>query len=483
MPDQRPTRCGLWINGEQDCRREREYTTVTDPYHGCPVADVEHASSEDVTRAVAAARYAFQTQWGKPGHARAGWLHAAAQAVEEHSEQLTETLVRTLGKPRRAAAGEVTRGAAVFRLAAEEIVRFGGETIPVDGVAGGEDRWSLTFHEPHGVAALVTPFNAPVNLLAQKLAPALAVGNAAVVKPSPEAGPVTNQLASVLTGSLPEGMVNVIHGGAEVVLDLVSRPEVDVVSLTGGVEAGRSVLARAGVKPVFLELGSNSPNIVASDADLADAATRIAAAAFGASGQQCISAQRVFVQTNVFDSFADQITAAARRLIVGDPADPETVVGPVVHDRATERIQGMVRDAEERGAKVLLDGRPAGDSNPRLVGPTLLSDVPDGAAVLNEEVFGPVAVLARVHTFEEAITASNQVGGMLQAACFTRDLSAATRAARQIRAGSVWINEPTRFRLDVYPFGGTGTSGVGREGIRYAMEAFSHTKHVGIRPL
>lgn len=279
-------------------------------------------------------------------------------------------------------------------------------------------------------------------------------------------------------------MVNVVHGGAETVIDLASHPEVNVVSLTGGIEAGRSVLERVGIKPVLLELGSNSPNIVAADAGLSDAATRIASAAFAASGQQCISAQRVFVHADVFDAFAAQLTDAAGRLVVGDPADRDTALGPVVHDRAAERVQAMIADAEQHGAKILLDGRPGRDAHPRLLGPTLLSDILAGAAtLLNEEVFGPVAVLARVGCLDDAITGANQVAGMLQAAFFTRDLSAATRAAREINAGSVWINEPTRFRLDVYPSGGTGTSGVGREGVRYAMEALSHVKHVGIRAL
>lgn len=484
MPDPHPpARHGPWINGCETHQPQREAVTVTDPYHGNAAAELEQASHDDVARAVSASRAAFHAHRGQPGHVRAGWLRAAAAAIEARRGELAATLVRTIGKPQRAAAAEVGRGAAVFRLAAEEIVRFGGETIPIDGVPGGEDRWSLTFPEPHGVAALVTPFNAPVNLLAQKLAPALAVGNAAVIKPSPEGGPVTNQLAAILDECLPPGLVTVLHGGAETVQELAARPEVDAVSLTGGVEAGQAVLARAGVKPVLLELGSNSPNVVAADADLDDAASRIAAAAFGASGQQCISAQRVYAQTEVFDEFAKRFTDAARGLAVGDPADETTALGPLVHDRAASRVQDLIDDAEHRGATLLLDGRPSDGANPRLLGPTVLTDVPDGAALLDQEAFGPVAVLARAGNLDDAITAANQVGGMLQAACFTRDLTTATRAARDLQAGSVWINEPTRFRLDIYPFGGTGTSGVGREGIRYAMQAFSHLKHVGIRAL
>ncbi|MGH3321520.1 MAG: aldehyde dehydrogenase family protein [Streptosporangiaceae bacterium] len=478
-----PERYGLWIAGVEEFDDGRETAAVVDPYAGKAVAEVEQARPADVDRVVASAVEAFHAARDEPGHVRAGRLRAVAGVIEEHAAELADTLVRTIGKPRPAALAEARRGAAVARLCAEEIVRFGGETLPVDGLPGGEGRWSLTFREPYGVAAVVTPFNAPINLLVQKLAPALAVGDAVVVKPSPEGAPLTNQLARLLADRVPAGLVNVVHGGPDVVGHLVAHPDAAVVSLTGGVEAGRSVLARAGVKPVFLELGSNSPNIVLADADLDDAATRIAAAAFKAGGQQCISAQRIFVHADVVHEFTDRIVAAARRLVVGDPSEEATDLGPVVHDRAATRVRDMISDAEERGAKVLLDGRGRDSSNLRLLGPTLLADVPDGAALLRDEVFGPVAILQRVEGLDAAIADANRVEGILQASCFTRSLGDATRAARELHAGSVWINEPTRFRLDVYPFGGYGQSGVGREGIRYAMEAFSQVKHVGIRAL
>lgn len=473
----------LWIGGKRAHSHGRQVATVTDPYTGKTAATVEQAASDDVARAVASAVDAFRVHRLEPGHVRANWLRSVARAIEEHAQQLQTTLVRTTGKPRRAAAAELRRSAAVARLCAEEIVRFGGETLPIDGVPGGEDRWSLTFREPYGVAALITPFNAPVNLLMQKLAPALAVGNAGIIKPSPQGSPVTSQLVELIAGCLPGGLVNVVHGGPGIALELVSDPGVAVVSVTGGTAAGRSILERAGVKPVFLELGSNSPNIVLNDADLDDAASRIAAAAFEASGQQCISAQRIFVHADVYETFAGKIASAAAGLVVGDPSDDATDIGPVVHDGAAARVCQMISDAEQRGATVLVDGRTHTDGNPRLLGPTLLTHVPEAAALWHEEVFGPVAVLASVDNLSTAITEANRVQGMLQASCFTRSLRAAALAARDLRAGSVWINEPTRFRLDVYPFGGFGQSGVGREGIRYAMDEFSQIKHVGIRAL
>jgi acyl-CoA reductase-like NAD-dependent aldehyde dehydrogenase len=233
----------------------------------------------------------------------------------------------------------------------------------------------------------------------------------------------------------------------------------------------------AGIKPVWLELGSNAPNIVCADADVERAAREIASAAFSASGQQCISAQRVIVERPVVDPFVDLFVAAAGDLTVGDPADPATDIGPLVSERARDRVCRHLADAEERGGKVVLDGRVDG----LCFGSSIVRDVPADALLLREEVFGPVAVVIGVDSVDEAIAVANDSELGLQAACFTSDLATAMRAAEELQAGSVWINEPTRFRLDTYPFGGYGKSGIGREGVRYAMEALSQLKFVGLR--
>jgi acyl-CoA reductase-like NAD-dependent aldehyde dehydrogenase len=477
-----PERWCPWSGGAPDRDDTRLTAASVAPYDGRHLADVDQATPADVARAVALGHQAAREHRKTPGHVRAGWLRAAARALEAESEALVATLVATLGKPRRASTFEVGRGVQLLDLAAEEIARFGGEALPLDGVPGGEGRWGLTRREPFGVVAAITPFNAPVNLLLQKVAPALAVGNAVVVKPAPEGAIVALQIAELLDAALPPGLIGVLPGGPEVARDLASQPRVRAVTLTGGVAAGEAIMAAAGIKPVLLELGSNAPNIVLADAELDEAAASIANAAFGASGQQCISAQRVIVERPVFDDFVARFAGAASRMVVGDPDDPATEIGPLVHAGRRDAVLRIVEDAEQRGTKVLIDGRPAtGDD--LCFGPTVLVDAPPDALICRDEVFGPVAVVLPADSLDDAVAIANDSPFGLQAACFTRSLASALRAAEDIQAGSVWINESTRFRLDTTPFGGYGQSGVGREGVRYAMEALSQLKFVGLRAL
>lgn len=476
---ERPQRWGPHIGGAEERRDGRATVPVVAPFDGRHLADVEQAGEDDVARAVAAAHEAAERERATPGHQRAAWLRAAARAVAAESDALVDTIVRTLGKPRRASAFEVGRGVQLLDLAAEEIVRLGGETLPLDGVPGGEGRWGLTRREPFGVVGAVTPFNAPVNLLLQKVAPGLAAGNAVVVKPAPEGAIVALQVAELLAPLLPPGLLSVLPGGPDVALALARHRDVRAVTLTGGVAAGEAVLAAAGIKPVLLELGSSSPNIVCADADLEAAAASIAAAAFAASGQQCISAQRVIVERPALDEFLPRFVAAAEALVVGDPDDPATDIGTLAHGRRRDAVVRFVEDAERRGAKVLLDGR----RDDLLFAPTILVDAPPDALVCREEVFGPVAVVMPADSLDEAVDIANDSPYGLQAACFTGSLAGAMRAAEGLRAGSVWINESTRFRLDTTPFGGYGDSGVGREGVRYAIEALSQIKFVGLRAL
>ena len=466
-----------WIDGGEDRSRDRTNVPSVSPFDGEVLARVAQADEHDVDRAVAVADAAWRAHRRTPGHERAAWLRKAADLVEAASDDLVDTLIALVGKPRRLSAFEVSRGVALLRQCAEEISRLHGENLALDGVPGGDGRWGLTRREPYGVVAAITPFNAPVNLMLQKVAPALAVGNAVIVKPAPEAAVVALQLAEAINGAVPSGLLSILPGGPEVALRLVSRPAVRAVSLTGGVAAGEAVRAAAGIKPVYLELGANSPNIVCADADLERAAKEIAGAAFGASGQQCISAQRVIVERPVVDTFVELFAAASAALVVGDPTDAATDIGPLVNDRAAERVRRHLDDAETRGGKLVLDGR----AEDLCFGPSIVRDVPDDALILREEVFGPVAAVVPVDSVDEAIAVANASDLGLQAACFTANLATAMRVAEELQAGSVWINEPTRFRLDTYPFGGYGTSGIGREGVRYAMEALSQLKFIGLR--
>ncbi|MBW3663900.1 MAG: aldehyde dehydrogenase family protein [Actinobacteria bacterium] len=470
-------RWGPWIDGADVTDGSRHVASVDAPYDARHLADVEQAGPDDLERAVTVATAAYQEHRDTPAHVRAGWLQAAADVVSADADALAGTMVDVLGKPVRMCRGEVGRGVALLRLCAEELARFGGETLPLDAVPGGEGHWGFTRREPFGVIGAITPFNAPVNLLLQKVAPALAVGNAVVVKPAPEGAITALQLAELLDTAVPPGLLAVLNGDAALAQTLAGHRGIAAVSLTGGVAAGESIVAAAGLKPVMLELGSNSPNIVCADADLDDAAKRIAGAAFGASGQQCISAQRIIVERPVFDDFTDRFVEAARGLRLGDPADPSTDIGPLVSDRRREHVLRFLADAEERGAKVVLDGR----ADDLLFGPSIVRDVPADALLVCEEVFGPVAVLMPANDLGDAIAQANDSDLGLQASCFTRSLANALHAAERLQAGTVHINEPSRFRLDTYPFGGYKRSGLGREGVRYAMEALSQLKFVSFR--
>jgi acyl-CoA reductase-like NAD-dependent aldehyde dehydrogenase len=469
------------VGGERLSDSDSATDHIVNPWTGAVAYEVERGSADVIDGAIDAAFESFAANRRRPAHERAEWLRDAADAMMQAREDLTELLIETIGKPRKAASAEVARSAAVFRLAAEELTRLGGETLPLDALPGVDDVLSFTLRSPFGVAALITPFNAPLNLLSQKLAPAIAMGNAVVIKPSVEGAAVTARLIDAISDVFPVGLINVVSGNHEMVHRLVSSPRVTVVSLTGGIVAGKAVLASAGIKPVHLELGSNSPNIVLDDADLAAAATKISRAAFEASGQQCISAQRILVQETVVDEFLAALKAATLDLVVGDPSEASTDLGPVVHERAATRHRELIAAAEESGAQLVVDGRNIDPNHPLLLGPTLISGAGLDSAVMCEEAFGPIAVVEPVASLEDAIEIANSAGGLLQAACFTNDLSRSLRAVRDIEAGSVWINEATRTRYDIYPFGGTGESGLGREGIRYAMEGFSQLKHVGIK--
>jgi acyl-CoA reductase-like NAD-dependent aldehyde dehydrogenase len=328
------------------------------------------------------------------------------------------------------------------------------------------------------VVAAITPFNGPVNLLIQKVAPAIAVGNAVVVKPSPPGTEVALLMAQAMKkAGLPDGLFNVVPGGRDAAKLLVAHPLVAAVTVTGSTAAGNELARAAGAKKFVGELGSNAANIVCADADLADAATRIAGAGFEASGQQCISAQRVIVERAVFERFLEQFVAAAKKLKVGDPEDAAIDVGPMVSSAAADRVEAMIADAVQKGAKLVLKPERRG----AILGPAIVAEAPPEARLMREEAFGPVVVVQPVANIDEALALANSSEFGLQGACFTKSLDTAFKVSRKLRVGSLWINDASRFRLDTYPFGGVGSSGFGREGVRYTMEELSQWKFTGMR--
>ena len=465
-----------WIGGAS--ASATKFTPLISPIDEKEAAQVADSDESVIDAAVKNAHAAYLANRESTVAQRVAWLNAAADAIEKAEKAIVESLVVAIGKPRRAATFEAKRGPLFLRATAAQLPHMLGEVLPLDAVALGAGRFGFTTRIPYGVVAAITAFNAPANLVSQKLAPALAMGNAVVVKPSQQGTQVSLIYAEACKhAGLPDGLFNVVPGGRETAHHLVAHPLVAAVTITGGTVAGRELAKIAGAKKFVAELGSNAANIVCADADLADAATKIAGAAFEASGQQCISAQRVIVERAAYDRFLELFVAAAKKLKVGDPNDPATDVGPMVSRQAADRVSAMIDDAAKKGARIVL----APTRDRCILGPAIVADPPKDARLLLEEAFGPVVTLQAAESVDDALALANSSEFGLQGACFTSSLDTAFKISRKFNVGSLWVNEASRFRLDSYPFGGVGSSGYGREGVRYAMEELSQWKFTGIR--
>jgi acyl-CoA reductase-like NAD-dependent aldehyde dehydrogenase len=449
------------------------------PVDGKTIGRIFEAGPEGVEAAVKLASATFQVHRKTPVHQRVAWLHAAADALTGHAEEIAALISEDVGKPIRSCRFEVRRGTEFLQGCAAALPQMNGEVLPLDSTATGVGHFGFTQRIPYGVIAGITPFNAPVNLLVQKLGPAVAAGNAIIVKPAPAGTRTALKLAQLFEeAGWPAGLFTVLTGDRPTASALVAHPLVRAVSFTGGTAGGDALARAAGAKKFVAELGSNAANIVMADADVGDAAKRIAAAAFEASGQQCISAQRVLVQDEILEQFIEQFTAAARALKCGRPDDPATDIGPMVSKSAADRVMAMCADAIEHGAYYSLS--PTQDN--ALVTPGIVCSVAQTARLWKEEVFGPIALVAPFHSADEALRLANDSPFGLQGSVFTRDIGLAFRFIEDFDVGALWINEASRFRLDLYPFGGVKQSGVGREGIRYAIDELSQIKFVGMRP-
>jgi acyl-CoA reductase-like NAD-dependent aldehyde dehydrogenase len=447
------------------------------PQTGRPIATIAESGIPGVDLAVAAASAAFAANRKQPTHQRIAWLNAAANTLRNAGDEIAALICEDVGKPIRMARFEVRRGAEFLELTAAALTQLGGEMLPLDITAPGAGHIGFARHVPYGVVAGITPFNAPVNLLIQKVAPAIAAGNAMIAKPAPAGTRTALRLAQLFhDAGWPKDLFSVVTGDRETALALASHLDVRAVSFTGGTMAGDALARAAGAKKFVAELGSNAANIVLADADIETAAKKIASAAFEASGQQCISAQRVLVARPVLDAFLRHFTAAAQGLKVGKAEDPATDIGPMVSKASADRVMAMCEDALAKGGRFVLQPR----QDEATVSPGILSDVPTNARLWREEVFGPIVLVAAFDDIDEALQMANDSEFGLQGAVFTRDLAAALRFSDEFDVGALWINEATRFRLDIYPFGGMKRSGVGREGVRYAIEEFSQIKFTGI---
>jgi acyl-CoA reductase-like NAD-dependent aldehyde dehydrogenase len=464
---------GLYIDGRWRTGTER--VAVVDKYTGQVIREVVQASQRDVDEAVASARRAM-TAHPLTALQRYDILHRAAQLIAARAEEFAMSIVNEGGKPLKDARTEVARGIQTVTLAAEEAKRIHGETIPLDAAPGGAGRVGLYLRVPVGVVAAISPFNFPLNLVVHKVAPAIAAGCGVVLKPATTTPLTACLLVEVLEAAgLPPGYLNLVIGSGGTVGDwLVQHDGVQMVTFTGSPPVGQRIKERSGLKRVTLELGNNSGNLVHSDADVELAADLLARRAFGSAGQFCVSVQRIYVQERVIDRFTDAIVRVTESLKVGDPHDPDTDVGPLISEGEAARVADWVDEAVAGGARVLTGGHRRGV----MMEPTLLTDVDPAMKVVCQEVFGPVASIVPYGTFEEGLRLLNDTPYGLQAGVFTNSLDLAWRAAHEIHAGGVIINDTSAYRADLMPYGGVGLSGLGREGPRFAVEEMSEIRMV-----
>lgn len=463
---------GLLIGGSWRVRDEK--IEVRNSFANELVGRISRGTPADVRDAVGAAVEALNEEW--PAHRRHEVLMRAAALVDDNQEAYARDIAREGSKAIREARREPPRAATILRLAAEEARRSTGEVLPFDIRPGSERRVGYYVRVPVGVIAAILPFNDPLAVMAHKVGPALAGGNAVVLKPDSSSPLAALRLAAHLQqAGLPAGRLNVVTGhGSEIGDALVEDERVRMISFTGGVKTGERITRRAGIKKLTLELGANSPVIVLADAELDRAVPAVAAGAFAQAGQNCLGVQRIIVQADVYDAFARRLASTADGLTAGSSLDEATDVCPLIHKREAERVEEWIKDAVAGGARVLTGGRREG----ALVWPTVMENVPDGARLDSDEVYGPVVSLYRVATLDEAIDKANNVPFGLHAAVFTENLDDAFEAIRRLNVGAVMVNDSTDYRLDTMPFGGTGKSGIGREGIRFALEEMTETRVV-----
>jgi acyl-CoA reductase-like NAD-dependent aldehyde dehydrogenase len=468
---------GLLIAGNWVTSQER--LQVSDKYSQEIIGSVSSAGLADLEAAVQAASKAFPVNAKLAVHERADILERASILLKERKEYLATWITKEAGKAIKFSRMEVDRAVDTFHLAAQEIGRLHGETMPMDAVKSGQGLIGFWQRRPVGVVAAITPFNFPLNLVAHKIAPALAAGNAVVLKPA-ELTPFTAAILCqiLIDAGLPPGCLNLIHGRGDILgKALISHPLINKVTFTGSAGVGRQILSHAGIKKVTLELGNASPVIIAHDADLLTAAEKCAIGANYCSGQVCISTQRIYVAEAVAEEFSNLLVEATGRLVIGNPMDEKTDVGPMISLKEAERVGQWVAEAKSAGAQIILGGRREGSVH----WPTLLNQVRPEMKVIKDEVFGPVASVIPCQTFEDALVQADDTQYGLQASVFTKDIDRVFQAVSQLNFGGVVINDTPHLRPDHIPYGGNRQSGLGREGLRFALEEMTNIQMIMIR--
>jgi acyl-CoA reductase-like NAD-dependent aldehyde dehydrogenase len=453
-----------------------DWIDVASPFSGETVGRVAKAGADEACRAIDAAEAAMREPL--PAHKRAEILVRVAGFLGRRHDEVARTISDEAGKPMKAARVEARRAMSTYTFAAVEARKLVGEMVPMDASQAGEGKLAFTLRRPIGVVGAISPFNFPLNLVAHKLAPALAAGCAVVLKPASQTPLSALLLAELETeAGLPPGWLNVLVGPASEIGDVLIEDErVKALTFTGSGAVGWKLAERAPKKRVKLELGNATPVIIAEDADIDSAAQAMAANAFSFAGQSCISVQRIYVEAPAYDRFLELFLPRVEELRLGDPADEETDVGPVIDEDASERILEWIEEARAGGAHVLTGGELDGE----LIRPTVIADAGSELKVSCEEVFGPVCTVNSVGSLDEAIELANGTRYGLQAGIFTTKLETALRAAQELEFGGVIVNEAPTFRADQMPYGGVKDSGNTREGPAYAVRELTEERLVVI---
>ena len=449
---------------------------VTDKYTGETIGELPIADAAAVDRAVGLARDAFGAWSSTPAHKRSAILRRAAELIETRKQEIATLIAREAGKAWKYAIGEVARSVETFTFAAEEAKRIHGETVPMDASVFGEKRVGFYTRVPLGVVSAITPFNFPLNLVAHKVGPALAAGNTVVLKPAEETPLTAVRMAECFhEAGLPDGVLEIVHGDGPTTGEaLVRHPVPAKVSFTGSPPVGEHILTVAGLKRVTLELGNNSGAVVEADANVDMALPRTVMSAFSNSGQVCLSLQRLYVHETIFDDFLRRFVAATNALKVGNPVDQDCDVGPMISDDAADRADEWIKEAISEGATVVAGGRREG----RMFWPTVITNTTPDMKVMCREAFAPLVCVIPYRDFDQALRLLGDTPYGLQAGVYTNDLRKAFRAVATLDMGGIMVNDTSIFRVDHMPYGGNRMSGIGREGVRYAVEEMTNIKFV-----
>jgi NAD-dependent aldehyde dehydrogenases len=451
---------------------------VYDKYSGEQIATYALTSQENVDLAIKSAKESFETIKLTPKQ-RYDILVNAAKYMVEDAEMMAQAICHESGRLLGDSRGEASRSAGALELSAEEAKRIAGEMVPIDGFPGGENKICFTMRVPVGVVCAITPFNVPLSLTAHKVAPAIAAGNTVVLKPTQDSpGFAVKLVEAFLKAGLPPNHIQLVLGGGSTVGDaLLKNKDIDFYTFTGSLETGEHMKREIGMRRCSMELGSNAPVIVHKDAaDVKKAANLCGMKGYNTAGQICMRPQRLYVHEDVLQEFTDALLAFVAGLQCGDPTDPNTKIGPMISEKAVDRVDSWVQEAVQEGAKVLIGGE---KFSSRVYKPTVLTNVKKGMKVVDAEIFGPVLVIIPYSDFDEAIEMANDSVYGLQAGVFTSNVNLAMKAAKEIASGGVIINETSFTRIDNMPYGGIRMSSAGgKEGPKYAIDEMMDTKTI-----